>query len=82
MSSKFLFAKGAVLYSRIRPYFQKVTVAPFDGICSTEIYPLVPNEKIIPEYLMDLLLSSSFTRYAIAGMKGTGFPRVSHDYIG
>lgn len=81
MSSKFLFAKGAVLYSRIRPYFQKVTVAPFDGICSTEIYPLVPNEKIIPEYLMDLLLSSSFTRYAIAGMKGTGFPRVSHDYI-
>jgi type I restriction enzyme S subunit len=80
-SNKFVFSAGTILYSRIRPYFQKVTIAPFDGVCSTEIYPLVPCKLVEPKYLLEILLSKDFTRYAVSGMKGTGFPRVSHDYI-
>lgn len=80
-SNKFYFHPGSVLYSRIRPNFQKAVLVDFSGICSTEIYALHPTEDIKGEYLLDLLLSPEFTRFAISGTKGTGFPRVSHDHI-
>jgi len=81
-SNKFYFYPGSVLYSRIRPNFQKAALVSFPGICSTEIYPMCPTEDIKGEYLLDLLLSPEFTRFSISGTKGTGFPRVSHNHIG
>ncbi|MEZ4406417.1 MAG: hypothetical protein R3A52_08080 [Polyangiales bacterium] len=36
-SSMAVFRKGDVLYSKLRPYLNKVTIAPFDGVGSTEI---------------------------------------------
>ena len=80
-SNKFKFPVGAILYSRIRPYFNKVALASFEGLCSTEIYPLIPKGSLLPEYFLELLLSKPFTRFAVSGMKGTGFPRVSHNHI-
>jgi len=80
-SNKFYFYPGSVLYSRIRPNFKKATLVNFPGICSTEIYPMYPTENIEGEYLLELLLSPQFTRFAISGTKGTGFPRVSHNHI-
>jgi type I restriction enzyme S subunit len=80
-SNKFRFSNGSVLYSRIRPNFQKAVLVEFDGVCSTEIYPLRPKAKINGEYLLEVLLSPEFTRFALSGTKGTGFPRASHDHI-
>src|SRR5690554_1403241 len=39
-SSKHVFYKGDVLYSKLRPYLNKVTIAGKDGYCSSEILPL------------------------------------------
>ena len=35
-SSALRFAKGDVLYGKMRPYLNKVWVAEFDGLCSAE----------------------------------------------
>jgi type I restriction enzyme, S subunit len=42
-SSKSAFMKGEILFGKLRPYFHKVGVAPFDGICSTDILVLAPK---------------------------------------
>ena len=42
-SSKFQFSRGEILFGKLRPYFQKVGVAPVDGVCSTDIVVVVPR---------------------------------------
>ena len=39
-STKHKFYKGQVLYSKLRPYLNKVVIAPKDGFCTSEIIPL------------------------------------------
>lgn len=35
-----LFHKGQLIYSKIRPILNKVIIAPYDGLCSADMYPL------------------------------------------
>lgn len=35
-SNKLEFKKGDILFGKIRPYFHKVSIAPFDGVCSAD----------------------------------------------
>lgn len=42
-SSKYRFFAGDVLFGRLRPYLRKYWHAEFDGICTTEIWPLVAD---------------------------------------
>ncbi len=45
-STKSTFQKGDVLYGKLRPYLNKVVVADTDGVCTTEIIPIVvPDRK-------------------------------------
>lgn len=37
-SIKNKFKKGNVLYGKLRPYLKKYLIAPFDGVCSSEIW--------------------------------------------
>ncbi|WP_322924268.1 restriction endonuclease subunit S [Paenibacillus campi] len=39
-SPKHLFKTGQIIYSKIRPYLSKLIVAPFDGLCSADMYPI------------------------------------------
>ena len=58
ISNNHLFFKGQILYSKIRPLLNKVTIAPFDGLCSADMYPI---ETILQtEYLKYFMLSSWF----------------------
>jgi len=34
------FHKGQILYSKIRPSLNKVVIAPYDGLCSADMYPI------------------------------------------
>lgn len=38
VSNKYSFCKGQLLYSKLRPYLNKVVIATKDGYCTTEIY--------------------------------------------
>ena len=58
ISNNHLFFKGQILYSKIRPLLNKVTIAPFDGLCSADMYPI---ETILEtEYLKFFMLSTCF----------------------
>jgi type I restriction enzyme S subunit len=63
-SMKHSFSKGQVLYSKLRPYLNKVVVAPEDGYCTSEILPLSFNIEICPEYVRLFLMSDFFLAYA------------------
>jgi type I restriction enzyme, S subunit len=36
-SPKHFFYKGQIIYSKIRPYLNKLIIAPFDGLCSVDM---------------------------------------------
>lgn len=74
-SSKYIFKLGDVLFGRLRAYLRKFWLATFDGICSTEIWPLIPrNERLCGAFLHLLVQSEKFIE--AAGMAyGTHMPR-------
>lgn len=45
ISDNHLFFKGQILYSKIRPKLNKATIAPFNGLCSADMYPIETNEN-------------------------------------
>ena len=82
ISGKFLFDDSTVLYSKIRPYLMKVARPDFSGLCSADIYPLVPAaNQINRDYLFHLLLSRPFTEYAIQGSARAGMPKVNREHL-
>jgi type I restriction enzyme S subunit len=82
ISGKFLFDETMILYSKIRPYLMKVVNCEFQGLCSADIYPLLPyNEKMIKNFLYHLLLSKDFTDYAILGSQRAGMPKVNREHL-
>ncbi len=82
ISSKFFFDESMVLYSKIRPYLMKVVNCDFQGLCSADIYPLKPFEKVITkEFLYHQLLTKEFTEYAILGSQRAGMPKVNREHL-
>lgn len=82
ISGKFSFNETMVLYSKIRPYLRKVARPNINGICSADMYPLLPDPmKITRDYLFYLLLSTDFTEYAIKGSARAGMPKVNRDHL-
>jgi len=45
-SPKHLFYTGQIVYSKIRPYLSKLILAPFEGLCSADMYPIETNLNI------------------------------------
>lgn len=75
--TRYFFSKGDVLYSRLRPYLNKVLVADDDGVCTTEIIPLKPKENVLSgSYLCFFLRSQYFVQYAVSQSYGVKMPRV------
>ena len=82
ISGKFVFDENMVLYSKIRPYLMKVARPDFVGLCSADIYPLRPKDKLLDRnYLYYLLLSPKFTEYAITGSARAGMPKVNRNHL-
>jgi type I restriction enzyme S subunit len=76
-SGKSEFKKGEILFGKLRPYFHKVGVAPFDGICSTDILVLSPRS---PEWFGLLLCHASsdeLIRFVDQASTGTKMPRTN-----
>lgn len=58
-SNNYYFTKGQILYSKIRPKLNKVVIAPFNGLCSADMYPIDTTEN--SEFLLYLMMSHYFT---------------------
>lgn len=81
-SGKFVFDESMVLYSKIRPYLMKTCRPNFVGLCSADIYPLVPNKELITrDFLFYLLTTQHFTDYAISGSSRAGMPKVNRTHL-
>lgn len=76
-SNKFKFARGEVLFGKLRPYFHKVGVAPVDGVCSTDIVVLRPRDAEWFAFLLCQVSHDVFVEYTSAGSTGTRMPRTS-----
>jgi type I restriction enzyme S subunit len=81
ISGNHLFHKGQILYSKVRPALNKVVVAPFDGLCSADMYPI--ETSMDTEYLKYLMLSKPFVEQTrIIAMIRVKMPKINQDELG
>ncbi len=76
-STKAVFQRGDVLYGKLRPYLNKVTVAEFDGICSTDILVFPQALAIESQFLRHFLSTPEIVEFANHHSSGVQLPRVS-----
>ena len=71
------FDATMVLYSKLRPYLNKVFVPDDCGYATTELVGLRPNSKILNKYfLFNLLRGDQFVAYASGLSSGGQMPRI------
>ncbi|MBL8099817.1 MAG: restriction endonuclease subunit S [Anaerolineales bacterium] len=73
-----LFNEGDILYGKLRPYLNKVYIAPKSGQCSTEFYALsaIDQKKLDHTFLASFLMSKPFLAQSIHMMTGNTHPRI------
>ena len=76
VSTKHQFHSGQVLYSKLRPYLNKVVLSDADGYCTSEILPLEFKNCVFPEYARYYLMSGTFLAYANHCSYGVKMPRL------
>jgi len=79
-SRKATFVAGDILFGKIRPYFHKVSVAPVDGICSTDAIVLRPHAEHWGQAVL-AMASDEFVAHAVQTSNGTKMPRADWKVI-
>lgn len=79
-SSSLLFAKGDILYGKMRPYLNKVWVADFDGLCSAEFLIFKENPKLSSQFVARRLNAEDFVAFANGKVSGDR-PRVDFEKL-
>ena len=80
VSPNHLFYKGQIIYSKIRPLLRKAVIAPFDGLCSADMYPL--NTAINRKYLLRYMLSDAFNLQVATAMSSrVKMPKINQDEL-
>ena len=78
-SLKTRFVAGDILYGKLRPYLNKVGIAPDAGLCSTEIWAFKPSPLVHSRYAAFFLASSFFVNRVASLTKGANLPRLDTD---
>lgn len=81
ISGKYVFTEKDVIYSKIRPYLRKAAMALFTGVCSADMYPLRPHDRLDNKFLLHWLLSDSFTNVIVPNQARTGIPKVNREQL-
>lgn len=72
------FDDNYVLYSKLRPYLNKVVLPYEKGLATTELVPMLPDPKRLDrKYLAYYLRSNSFVSWISEQVAGAKMPRVS-----
>lgn len=72
------FNEDNILYSKLRPYLNKVVIPDESGYCTSELVPLLPKKGVVNRiFLAYLLRSKFFVEYINARVAGAKMPRVS-----
>ncbi|HQF63543.1 MAG TPA: restriction endonuclease subunit S [Anaerolineaceae bacterium] len=82
LATNYRFTRDHVLYGKLRPYLNKVIVPGFDGVCTTEIIPLLPRKGKIEKYFLWIYLrSNKFVDWASGNVAGANLPRISPELL-
>jgi type I restriction enzyme S subunit len=81
-SGKYLVMRGQIIYSKIRPNLRKATIAPCDCLCSADMYPItLKTGELSHDYLLVLLLSQPFTKFAVDTSMRVAMPKVNREAL-
>ena len=81
-ASTVYFTAESVLYSKLRPYLNKVVMPDEDGVATSEMIPMYPlADRLNRAYLCYWLRSDAFVRHISEKVAGAKMPRVSMDYF-
>lgn len=81
VSAKSAFTKGEILFGKLRPYFHKVGIAPFNGVCSTDILVLAPKSAEWFGFLLGHVSSDKLIQFTDISSTGTKMPRTNWNEI-
>ena len=82
ISGKYIFTHQHIIYSKIRPNLNKVALPDFDGLCSADAYPLLPNAVNCDRIFLAIVLRSDFFLDYITGLSTrTNMPKVNRKQI-
>ncbi len=81
ISAKNRFKKGDILFGKLRPYFRKVIIAPFDGVCSTDIWVVRAKTGTDQKFLFYWMASQEFVEEATRASEGTKMPRAKWEFV-
>ena len=75
------FYKGQIIYSKIRPLLNKVIIAPFDGLCSADMYPIetTTDTKYMQYYMLSNLFLSEVRNVIRDRVK---MPKINKEELG
>lgn len=77
-SAKCSFDERHVLYSKLRPYLNKVVLPDGPGVGTSELIPMLPDpNRLDREFLAYYLRSPMFLTFAHANTRGANLPRIA-----
>lgn len=80
-SGKLHFKSGDLLFGKLRPYFHKVSVMPFDGIASSDIFVFRAKTEKYRALMYFGFSEKSFVGSASGASTGTRMPRADWSYM-
>jgi type I restriction enzyme, S subunit len=76
-STKFQFTAQHILYGKLRPYLSKIALPDFNGICSTDILPILVTSRMDRRFLYYFLRQPHVVELATRRSIGANLPRLS-----
>ena len=80
-NSTITFSENNVLYSKLRPYLNKVIIPDGKGYATSELIPFFPLSQVNKHYLAYALRSDSFVTLINSKASGAKMPRAPMDFI-
>lgn len=74
------FYEGQILYSKIRPSLNKAVIAPYDGLCSADMYPI--KTYVNPDYMLKTILSEVFLMQVRLAENRIKMPKLNLESLG
>ena len=82
ISGKYIFTPQHIIYSKIRPNLNKVALPSFEGLCSADAYPILPNTmKCHRVFLAYVMRSNYYLEYILQFSSRTNLPKVNRKEI-
>ena len=80
-STTFAFDSRHILYGKLRPYLNKVALPNFEGRCTTEAIPLLPDSRTDRHFIAWILRRKETVDAAMKDKTGSRMPRTNMDVL-